>query len=51
MQVLKNGQLAFARNEKALPQFYINTLNSYEDLKQIRKITEDQILKGRRYAR
>ncbi len=51
MQVLKNGQLAFARNEMALPEFYINTLNSYEDLKQIRKITEDQILKGRLYAR
>lgn len=51
MQVLKKGQLAFARNEKALPQFYINKLNSYEDLKQIRKASEDQILKGRLNAR
>jgi predicted nucleotidyltransferase len=50
MQVLKNGSLAFAKDKKFYNQFYVDTINQYDDLKQTRKICEDNILKGRIYA-
>jgi len=50
MQVLKNGALVFAKDKKIYNQFYVDTINQYDDLKQIRKICEDNILKGRIYA-
>jgi predicted nucleotidyltransferase len=50
MQVLKNGILAFAKDKKFYNQFYVDTINQYDDLKQTRKICEDNILKGRIYA-
>lgn len=51
MQVLKKGVLVYAKDRKSYNQFYVDTLNQYDDLKQIRKICEDSILKGRIYAR
>lgn len=51
MQVLRNGTLVYAKDKKFYNQFYVDTLNQYDDLKQTRKICEDSILKGRIYAR
>jgi uncharacterized protein len=50
MQVLKNGVLAWAKDKKPYNQFFVDTINQYDDLKQVRKICEDNILKGRIYA-
>jgi len=50
MQVLKNGALVLAKDKKVYNQFYVDTINQYDDLKQIRKTCEDNILKGRIYA-
>lgn len=50
MQVLKNGVLVFAKDKKIYHQFYVDAINQYDDLKQTRKICEDNILKGRIYA-
>lgn len=51
MQVLKNGVLVFAKDKKPYYQFYVDTINQYDDLKRTRKICEDNVLKGRIYAR
>jgi predicted nucleotidyltransferase len=51
MQVLKHGALVFKRTSASYNQFFVDTLNQYDDLKQIRKISEENILKGRIYAR
>lgn len=50
MQVLKHGVPAFKRDGRSYERFYQDTLNAYDDLKQIRKVCEEQILKGRIYA-
>lgn len=50
MQVLKHGVLAFKRDGRVYERFYQDTLNAYDDLKQTRKVCEEQILKGRIYA-
>ncbi len=50
MQVLKNGVLIFKKDKKYFNQFCAETINQYDDLKQIRKKCEDGILKGRIYA-
>ena len=50
MQVLKKGVLVFARDLKVYPQFFVDTVNQYDDLKRIRKTCEDNILRGRIYA-
>jgi predicted nucleotidyltransferase len=50
MQVLKKGLLLYARNKKQLHQFFVETVNQYDDLKRIRKNCEDRILRGRIYA-
>ena len=50
MQVLKNGALVLAKDKKIYNQFYVDAINQYDDLKQTRKICEDNILKGRIYA-
>ncbi len=51
MQVLKNGMLTFRRDAAAYNRFFVDTLNQYDDLKQTRKSSEENILKGRIYAR
>ena len=50
MQVLKKGVLVFARNLRTYHQFFVDTVNQYDDLKRIRKTCEDSILRGRMYA-
>ena len=51
MQVLKNGILIYASDRRYFHQFFVDTVNQYDDLKRIRKNCEDSILKGRIYAR
>ena len=50
MQILKNGILLYASKRKRFYQFFTDTVNQYDDLNQIRKICEENILKGRIYA-
>ena len=50
MQVLKKGLLVLARDLKVYHQFFVDTVNQYDDLKRIRKTCEDNILRGRMYA-
>jgi predicted nucleotidyltransferase len=50
MQVLKKGVLVFTRDLKVYHQFFVDTVNQYDDLKRIRKTCEDNILRGRIYA-
>lgn len=50
MQILKTGVLVFARDLGAYHQFFVDTVNQYDDLKRIRKTCEDNILRGRMYA-
>jgi len=51
MQVLKGGILLYAKDKKYYHQFFVDTVNQYDDLKQIRRTCEENILKGRIYAR
>ena len=51
MQILKNGILLYASKRKHFHHFFTDTVNQYDDLKQIRKNCEENILKGRIYAR
>lgn len=50
MQVLKKGILIINNDPKAYNEFFVKTVNEYDDLKTIRKEIEDTILKGRIYA-
>ncbi len=51
MQILKHGRLLYASDRKHFFQFFTDTVNQYDDLKQIRKACEESILRGRIYAR
>jgi len=51
MQILKNGILLYARDRKHFHRFFVDTVNQYDDLKRIRRQCEENILKGRIYAR
>lgn len=51
MQVLKNGLLIFRKDKNSFSNFYGDTVKQYDDLKIVRKKCEDNILKGRIYAR
>jgi len=50
MQVLKNGVIAVNRDRSIYNDFFVKTIKEYDDLKRIRKETEDNLLKGRVYA-
>ena len=50
MQVLNKGIPVFTKDKKYYNQFFVDTINQYDDLKQTRKVCEDNILKGRIYA-
>lgn len=50
MQVLKKGILIINRDPKTYNEFFMKTMNEYDDLKSIRKGIETNILKGRIYA-
>ena len=51
MQILKHGRLVYASDGRHFHQFFTDTVNQYDDLKQARKTCEENILKGRIYAR
>ncbi|MBI5471248.1 MAG: nucleotidyltransferase domain-containing protein [Ignavibacteriae bacterium] len=51
MQVLKTGVRVFTRNQSKANEFFVRTINEYDDLKRMRKPIEDNILNGRIYAR
>jgi uncharacterized protein len=51
MQILKTGILLYASDRKYFHQFFVATANEYDDLKRIRRVCEQSILKGRIYAR
>ena len=50
MQVLKKGKLILRRNKREFNLFYLQTVNQYDDLKQVRKKCEENILSGRIYG-
>ena len=50
MQVLKKGALLVNRDRKVYNDFFLRTVNEYDDLKRTRKEIEDNILRGRIYA-
>jgi predicted nucleotidyltransferase len=51
MQILKNGVLLLCSNPEDYSEFFTQTIKQYEDLKIIRRPIEQNILKGRIYAR
>ncbi|MGE5239275.1 MAG: type VII toxin-antitoxin system MntA family adenylyltransferase antitoxin [Chloroflexota bacterium] len=50
MQVLKHGTLVHKASESTFTRFFVQTVNEYYDLKQIRRQCEEEILRGRIYA-
>ena len=50
MQVLKSGILLKKKNDAVYNEFFVRTVKEYDDLKQIRKVEEENILRGRIYA-
>ena len=50
MQVLKTGVLVFSKTRQHFHQFFVDTVNQYDDLKQIRKSCEENILRRRVHA-
>ena len=50
MQVLKTGVLILSKERRYFHQFFVDTVNQYDDLKRIRKNCEDSILRGRIHA-
>jgi len=50
MQVLKNGKKIIERDRRAYVHFFVRTVNEYDDLKRVRAINENNILKGRIYG-
>lgn len=50
MQILKKGILLKKANDKIYNEFFLKTIKEYDDLKQIRRQQEQNILKGRIYA-
>lgn len=50
MQVLKKGALLVNKDRRVYNEFFVKTVNEYDDLKRTRREIEDNILKGRIYA-
>lgn len=50
MQVLKKGALLINKDRHVYNEFFVKTMNEYDDLKRTRKEIEDNILNGRIYA-
>lgn len=50
MQVLKNGVMVVNKDSSVYNDFFIRTVKEYDDLKRVRKETEDNILRGKIYA-
>ncbi len=50
MQVLKKGRKVFDRDHKAFINFFVRTIKEYDDLKRVRSINENKVLRGRIYG-
>jgi predicted nucleotidyltransferase len=50
MQILKKGKVIIKRNKKEFNRFYVQVVNQYDDLKQVRRKGEESILIGRIYG-
>jgi uncharacterized protein len=50
MQVLRKGDRVLERDHNAFIQFFIRTINEYDDLKRVRSVNEKSILRGRIYG-
>ncbi len=50
MQVLKNGKKIVDCDSRVYSDFFVRTINEYDDLKKVRSINEKHILKGRIYG-
>lgn len=50
MQVLKNGIILVNKDSKSYNEFFVSTIIEYDDLKQLRKEIEENILRGKIYA-
>lgn len=50
MQVLKNGVMVVNKDSAIYNDLFVRTIKEYDDLKRVRKETEDNILRGRIYA-
>jgi uncharacterized protein len=50
MQVLKHGTVLFELHKKFRYRFFQLTIREYDDLKRVRRLCEESILRGRIYA-
>jgi predicted nucleotidyltransferase len=50
MQILSKGALLLDKDRRAYHEFFVKTVNEYDDLKRNRKEIEENILRGRIYA-
>jgi predicted nucleotidyltransferase len=50
MQVLKNGVMVVNKDSAIYNDFFVRTIKEYDDLKRVRKESEDKILRGKIYA-
>lgn len=50
MQVLRKGEMILNLNPHATNEYVIRLVNSYDDLKRVRKPIEEHLLKGRIYG-
>ncbi len=50
MQVLKLGTVLFELHRKFRCRFFQDTIREYDDLKRVRRLCEESILRGRIYA-
>lgn len=50
MQVLKYGQKIFVRSDRVANEFFVRTVNSYSDLRRVRRPIERRILESRIYG-
>jgi len=50
MQVLRKGKIIFERNHQAYLDFFVKTVNKYDDLKRVRSGIEKNLMEGRIYG-
>jgi len=50
MQVLRKGKKIFERNRRAYLDFFVRTINEYDDLKKVRSVIERNIISGSIYG-
>jgi len=49
MQVLRKGKKIYEKTRGAYSNFFVRTINEYDDLKRVRNVIEKKILQGRVY--